>query len=188
MKFKKEKVIGVDEAGRGPLAGPVFAAAVLIKNKTDFLKDIKDSKLIAEKKREDLFDKIANSEEITFSVACSGPKLVDEVNVLEATKKAMEEAIDELETRGHLIIVDGDFSLEIKEKQKSIIKADETVLECSAASIVAKVSRDRFMREMDEKFPGYGFARHKGYPTKEHKEAIKRLGPCPIHRKSFKLV
>ncbi len=188
MKFGKGKIIGVDEAGRGPLAGPVFAAAAFIKEETDFLKEVKDSKLIAEKKREKLCDKIINSKEIFFSVAQSDPKLIDEINVLEATKRAMEEAIGNLEVDNRLVVIDGNFGLEIKEKQKSIIKADKTVLECSLASIIAKVSRDRFMRKMDKEFPGYGFARHKGYPTKGHREAIKKLGSCPIHRKSFKLI
>ena len=185
MKIKKKEIIGVDEAGRGPLAGPVFAGAAFIRREPSFLSEIKDSKKIGEKKREEIFNKITNSNDVLVSIASVGPQVIDEINILEATKLAMKKAVDGISEKG-LVIIDGNFSIPIDREQKSIIKADEKILECSIASIVAKVSRDRVMREFDEKHPGYDFSGHKGYPTKRHKEAIKRLGPCPIHRKSFK--
>ena len=186
MKIENEAIIGVDEAGRGPLAGPVFAGAAYIKKEPPFLKEIKDSKKISEKKREKLFDQIIKSEEVLTSTAYMNPEVIDVVNILEATKLAMKEAIEGIDKEG-LVIIDGNFSVPIERKQKSVIKADEKILECSIASIIAKVSRDRVMREFDKKYPQYGFAGHKGYPTKAHKAAIAIHGPCPIHRKSFKL-
>ncbi len=186
MKSKKKKIIGVDEAGRGPLAGPVFAGAAYIIEETDFLKKIKDSKKISEKKRERLFDQIIKSEKIVTSVAYMGSDVIDAVNILEATKLAMKEAVEGIKKEG-LVVVDGNFKIPIERSQKSVIKADEKILECSIASIIAKVSRDRVMRRLDEEFPGYGFFSNKGYPTKGHKEAIKKLGPTKIHRKSFNL-
>ena len=185
MKIENEKIIGVDEAGRGPLAGPVFAGAAYIKEEPGFLKRVKDSKKISEKKREKLYDKIMDSDKIITSVAYMNPEVIDTINILEATKLAMKEAVEGIKEKG-LVVVDGNFKIPINRAQKSVIKADEKILECSIASIIAKVSRDRVMREFDKKYPQYGFAGHKGYPTKAHKEAIKRLGPCPIHRKSFK--
>lgn len=186
MENNKSRVIGVDEAGRGPLAGPVFAAAVFVKNKPSFFKEIKDSKKIAEKKREKLFDQIIECKDLIFSAGQIGPKKIDEINILEATKAAMKIAVDGINEEG-LVIIDGNFSIPIKRKQKAIIKADEKIWECSAASIVAKVLRDRLMREFAKTYPHYGFERHKGYPTKAHKKAIANYGPCPIHRRSFKL-
>ncbi len=178
----------MDEAGRGPLAGPVFAAAALVKKEPDFLTEIRDSKKISEKKREKLFDLIMKSEDILVEVAQRDPQTIDQINIFEATKRAMEEAILKLGEEDALVIIDGNFAINIEREQKSIIKADQKILECSIASIAAKVSRDRLMRGMDKKYPGYGFSCHKGYPTKAHKEAIKKLGPCPIHRRSFKLI
>ncbi len=186
MDKKKEKIIGVDEAGRGPLAGPVFAGAAFIREQPPFLEEICDSKKISEKKREELFDKIIESQDVLISVASVGPETIDDINILEATKLAMKKAVDSISERA-LVVIDGNFSIPIERKQKSVIRADEKILECSIASIVAKVSRDRVMREFDKEFPEYGFAGHKGYPTKGHKKAIAEYGPCPIHRKSFKL-
>ncbi len=183
----KGKIIGVDEAGRGPLAGPVFAGAAFIKRPNSLLEEIKDSKKISEKKREKIFDEIIKSEDIIIAVASCNEKVIDEINVLEATKLAMKKAVAKISEEG-LVVIDGNFSIPIKRKQKSVIKADEKILECSLASIVAKVSRDRLMREFDKKFPQYGFARHKGYPTKAHKQAIKKHGMSPIHRKTFNCV
>ncbi len=187
MKKKRKKIIGVDEAGRGPLAGPVFAgAAFIINEEASFLKKVRDSKKLSEKKREKIFDSMMESEDVLISVAHVGPEIIDEINILEATKRAMKDAVEGIDREG-LVVVDGNFSIPIKRDQKSVVKADETILECSLASVAAKVSRDRVMRGFDKKFPHYGFAGHKGYPTKAHKEAIKRLGPSPIHRKSFNL-
>lgn len=187
MKNENEKIIGVDEAGRGPLAGPVFAAAAYIHKEEVFLKEVKDSKKISEKKRERIFDQIVTSSNILISVAKIEPKIIDEINILEATKLAMKKAVEGIKKSG-VVVIDGNFSIPIKRKQKSIIKADEKILECSLASIAAKVSRDRLMREFDKEFPQYGFARHKGYPTKAHKQAIKKHGMSPIHRKTFNCV
>ena len=187
MKIKNKKIIGVDEAGRGPLAGPVFAGAAYVKKEPFFLEEIKDSKKISEKKRERLYDKIVESNEIIASVAYMSSEVIDSINILEATKLAMKEAIEAIEKNG-IVVIDGNFSVPTEREQKAIVKADEKILECSVASILAKVSRDRVMREFDKKYPEYGFERHKGYPTKAHKEAIKKYGPCAIHRKSFKLI
>lgn len=187
MQLPKDNIIGVDEAGRGPLAGPVFAGAVLIEEAPSFVEEIKDSKKISESKREDLFDKIMDSEGLIVGASSSSSDLIDNINILEATKRTMEEAIQKIKISNTLIIIDGNFRLSLSERQRSIIQADERVLECSIASIVAKVSRDRYMRKMDEKFPQYNFKSHKGYPTKAHKKAVQKHGPCPIHRKSFKL-
>ncbi len=186
MKIENEKIIGVDEAGRGPLAGPVFAGAAYIKEEPEFLKKVKDSKKVSEKKREELYDKIMGSDKVITSVAYMNPEVIDTINILEATKLAMKEAIESIEKEG-LVIIDGNFKVPINRKQKAVVKADEKILECSIASIIAKVSRDRVMREFDKEYPRYGFAGHKGYPTKAHKEAIAKYGPCPIHRRSFKL-
>ncbi|MGM0439469.1 MAG: ribonuclease HII [Patescibacteria group bacterium] len=185
MKNENEKIIGVDEAGRGPLAGPVFAAAAYVIKEDDFLKEVKDSKKISEKKRERIFDQIVDSPNILISVAKINPSIIDDINILEATKLAMKKAVAGVDKKG-LVIIDGNFSIPIQRKQKSVIKADEKILECSLASIAAKVSRDRLMREFDREYPQYGFAGHKGYPTKAHKAAIKKHGLCPIHRKTFK--
>lgn len=185
MKFENKKIIGVDEAGRGPLAGPVFAGAAYIKKEIPLLQEIKDSKKISENKRERIFDEIINSDEIITTVASCSHEIIDEINILEATKKAMAKAVNALEVEW-LVVIDGNFPIPIKRKQKSIPKADETVLECSIASIVAKVSRDRLMREFAKTYRHYGFESHKGYPTKAHKKAIAKYGLCPIHRKTFK--
>lgn len=185
MKFEDKKIIGVDEAGRGPLAGPVFAGAAYIKEEISLLKEIKDSKKISENKRERIFDEIMECDEIITTVSSCSHEIIDEINILEATKKAMASAVKALEEEG-LVVIDGNFSIPIKRNQKSIPKADETILECSIASIVAKVSRDRLMREFAKIYPHYGFKSHKGYPTKLHKEAIAEYGICPIHRKTFK--
>ncbi len=182
----KRKIIGVDEAGRGPLAGPVFAAAVFAKKKPVFFEEVKDSKKISEKRREKLFDKMISCKELVVKIGQASPKRIDEINILEATKEAMKIAINQIEEKG-LVVVDGNFSVPIKRKQKSVIRADEKIWECSAASVVAKVSRDRVMRKMAATYPEYGFDRHKGYPTKKHKRAIKKFGSTEIHRKSFKL-
>ncbi len=183
---ENEKVIGVDEAGRGPLAGPVFAGAAYIRGDVGFLKEIKDSKKISEKKREELYNQIIESEKIITSIAYMSSNIIDTFNILEATKLAMKEAVEGIKKEG-LVVVDGNFKIPVQEKQKSIIRADEKIIECSIASIVAKVSRDKVMRKMGKKHPVYGFEKHKGYPTKMHKKALSKYGPCSLHRKTFKL-
>jgi ribonuclease HII len=136
--------------------------------------------------REKIFDKLMESKDIVIAVASCDEKIIDKINILEATKLAMKKAVEKINQEDRLVVIDGNFSIPIKQAQKSVIKADETILECSLASIAAKVSRDRLMREFDKEFPQYGFAGHKGYPTKAHKAAIKKYGLCSIHRKTFK--
>ncbi|MDD4531606.1 MAG: ribonuclease HII [Candidatus Pacebacteria bacterium] len=186
-------VAGIDEAGRGPLAGPVFASAVLIMEK-DFLKarkikSVRDSKKLKESKREEVFSDLIKSKEIKWGVGKVSEKMIDKINILQATKLAMVKAIKDLEKRNKLkvdfIILDGKMKLDLDIQQKSIIKADDKVFSVSAASIIAKVSRDALMKKHDKKYPEYDFEKHKGYGTKEHLEKIRKYGICPIHRKTF---
>ncbi len=186
--LEKQKIIGIDEAGRGPLAGPVFASAVFLKKEPEFISEIKDSKKISERKREKIYQKIVNSPDIIFSVASINHEEIDKINILQATKRAMEAAVKKMKDIDGLVVIDGNFLINIERKQIAIPKADETVLECSIASILSKVSRDRVMRDFDKIYPHYGFIKNKGYPTKMHKEAIKKYGHCPIHRKTFKFL
>ncbi len=186
--LEKEKIIGIDEAGRGPLAGPVCASAVFLKKEPEFISGIKDSKKISEKKREKIYQKIITCSDIIFSIASINHDEIDRINILQATKKAMELAVKNLENIDGLVVIDGNFLINIKRRQIAIPKADETILECSIASILSKVSRDRVMRDFDRVYPHYGFIKNKGYPTKVHKKAIKKYGHCPIHRKTFRFI
>ena len=160
-------VAGVDEAGRGPLAGPVYAAAVILPNDI-IIKGINDSKKLSEKKREELFEEITEKA-IAYNIFSVDEKRIDEINILNATYEAMNGAVNGLSTAPDFVLIKGD--------SKSISIA--------AASILAKVSRDRFICQMAEKYPEYGFEKHKGYGTKAHNEAILKYGPCPIHRRTF---
>ena len=174
---------GVDEAGRGPLAGPVFACAIIM-NEDNIIEDINDSKKISEKKREMLYDVILDNA-LAVSVAYMDEKQIDEINILNATMLAMDAAIKGLEIKPDIVLIDGNRDKGIDGNTRCVVKGDAKSYNVAAASIIAKVSRDRYIREMDEKYPGYGFAKHKGYGTKEHYEAIERLGICEIHRKTF---
>lgn len=176
-------VCGVDEAGRGPLAGPVFAAAVILPQGLD-IEDIDDSKKLSEKKREALYDEI-KSLAVAFNVAFATEKEIDEVNILNATFLAMKRAVDGLSLRPDLVLVDGNRVPALGLPTKTIIKGDSLSVSIAAASILAKVERDRLMKKLSEKYPDYGLERHKGYGTKMHVEAIKRYGPAEVHRKSF---
>lgn len=176
-------VCGVDEAGRGPLAGPVFAAAVILPQGT-VIEGIDDSKKLSEKKREALYDKI-KSLAVAFNVAFSTEKEIDEVNILNATFLAMKRAADGLSLRPDLVLVDGNRAPALELPTKTIVKGDSLSVSIAAASILAKVERDRLMKKLSEKYPDYGFEKHKGYGTKMHVEAIKRHGPAEVHRKSF---
>ena len=182
-------IIGIDEAGRGPLAGPVVAAAVLIDKKDfDLLKKnklIKDSKQLSEKQRKQAYDVIINK--VKWGIGIVSEKEIDKINIREATKKAMIKAIKNIEkkTKVDFIILDGNMSLDINYNQKTVIKGDQKVLSCSAASIIAKVTRDELMIKYDKLYPLYNFKKHKGYGTKEHYLNIKKYGICEIHRKSF---
>jgi len=181
---KVKYICGIDEAGRGPLAGPVVVGAVIMP-KESFIEGVNDSKKVSEKKRELLFDKIT-SEAVAYSVGIVDQDKIDEINILEATRLAVHQALEKLEIKPDLIVVDALTNIDtFGIPYMSIIKGDAKVYSISAASIIAKVTRDRMMQEWDEIFPEYGFAKHKGYGTKDHINAIKTYGPTPIHRKTF---
>lgn len=177
-------IAGIDEAGRGPLAGPVTVGAVIMKPDS-FIEGINDSKKISETKREKLYDEIT-SEALAWSVGIIEQKEIDEINILNATKKALTLALEGLKIKPERILVDALEHIDTKGiPYTSIIKGDAKIYSIGAASIIAKVTRDRIMREYDEVYPEYGFAKHKGYGTAAHIEAIKKYGPCPLHRKTF---
>ena len=177
-------IAGIDEAGRGPLAGPVVVGVAIMKPDS-FIEGVNDSKKISETKREKLYEQITN-EAISWSVGIVDEKEIDKINILNATKKALTEALGKLETRPDRILVDALDNIDTKGiPYTSIIKGDAKVYSISCASIIAKVTRDRMLRKYDEMYPQYGFAKHKGYGTAMHIEALKKYGPCPIHRKTF---
>jgi ribonuclease HII len=184
-------VAGVDEAGRGPLAGPVVAGAVLIINKNfKIIKGINDSKKLSEKQRDFFYDILTNDENIKWGVGIVSEKVIDKINILQATKLAMKKALTDLsfprkrESR-ICVLVDGNMNFDWSHKYKSIIKGDQKVFSISAASIIAKVTRDKIMQKYHKKYPQYGFDKHKGYGTALHVASIKKFGHCPIHRKTF---
>ncbi len=177
-------IAGIDEAGRGPLAGPVVVGVVILP-KDSMIEGVNDSKKVSEKKRENLYDEIT-SQAIDWSVGIVDQTEIDEINILNATKKALTMAISNLKIKPDLILVDALNNIDTKGiKYKSIIKGDAKEYSIAAASIIAKVTRDRIMRQWDEIYPEYGFAGHKGYGTAKHIQAIKENGPCMLHRKSF---
>jgi len=178
-----EHICGVDEAGRGPLAGPVVVAACIL---PPFLRieGINDSKKLSAKKRDELY-KIIVKNAISYSCVFIDEKTIDNLNIYEATKKGMLEAIDKLEVKADYVLIDAMPLSELKTNNKSIIHGDALSASIAAASIIAKVSRDRYMDKMDIKYPNYGFKHHKGYGTKKHMEALEKYGPCKIHRKTF---
>ncbi len=179
-----KKICGIDEAGRGPLAGPVVVAGVIMPEDS-MIEGVNDSKKVSEKKREMLYDKILE-EAISYSVAIIGQDVIDEINILNATKQGVTRVVEELEIKPDLIVVDALTNINTKSiPYESIIKGDAKCYNIAAASIIAKVTRDRIMREWDEIYPQYGFIAHKGYGTVKHREAIKEYGLCPIHRRSF---
>lgn len=175
---------GIDEAGRGPLAGPVVVAAVIMP-KDSMIEGVNDSKKVSEKKREKLYDEIIETA-VAWGVGIIDQKEIDNINILNATKKGLTTALKELEVKPNLILVDALTNIDtLGIPYQSIIKGDAKCYSIAAASIIAKVTRDRMMRQWDEIYPEYGFAKHKGYGTKAHIEAIKEYGICPLHRKSF---
>jgi ribonuclease HII len=213
-------VVGLDEAGRGCLAGPVVAVAVMIKFKIQnakckmkiqnlkSLREIRDSKKLPPQKRKELYRWIIKCPFIEWGIGKVSEKVIDKINILEATKLAMKKAIENLNCklkianlkrakRGNkmddrqkycqidFLILDGNFKIDLEIPQRAIVKADEKVLSCALASILAKVTRDKMMEKYANKFPEYGFERNKGYPTKFHLKMLKKYGPCKIHRKSF---
>ena len=178
------KICGIDEAGRGPLAGPVVIASVIMPADS-MIEGVNDSKKVSEKKREILYDKIIE-QAISYGVAIIGQDEIDEINILNATKKGLTISLQELTVRPDLILVDALEHIDtIGIPYESIIKGDAKCYSISCASIIAKVTRDRIMREWDKVYPEYNFAQHKGYGTAKHIEAIKQYGLCPIHRRSF---
>lgn len=176
-------ICGIDEVGRGPLAGPVVAGAVILPKDCKLLY-LNDSKQLSEKKREELYDKIME-EAVAVAVGYASPARIDEINILQATYEAMRQAIANLSIKPELLLNDAVMIPGVDIKQVPIIKGDAKSISIGAASIMAKVYRDHMMEEYDKVFPGYDFASNKGYGSKEHIEALHRLGPCPIHRCSF---
>ena len=176
-------VAGLDEAGRGPLAGPVTAAAVILPPGLS-ITGVDDSKKLTADKREKLFDIIMN-QALSVGVGVVSPAEIDRINILQATRQAMRAAVMSLSLQPDYLLIDGITTIESSLPQKTIKKGDSLSLSIAAASIIAKVTRDRHMIEMDLIYPGYGFARHKGYGSADHMSAIKRLGPSPIHRLTF---
>ena len=180
----KKWLVGVDEAGRGPLAGPVVAAAVILDPHQPIL-GLADSKLLSEKKREVLFDEII-TKALAYGIGWATPEEIDDVNILQATFLAMRRAKQQLTIIPTLALVDGNQDPKLGCPTQTIVQGDRLIPSISAASIVAKVTRDRWMSALDQQYPGYGFAQHKGYPTLAHKTAILRLGLTVVHRKSFR--
>ena len=187
-KFEREYeqfgyVCGIDEVGRGPLAGPVVASAVILPKDCDILY-INDSKKLSAAKREELYD-IIMEKAVAVGIGMVGPGRIDEINILQATYEAMREAISNLQVKPDILLNDAVTIPGVKERQVPIIKGDAKSISIGAASIIAKVTRDRLMEEYDKVFPEYGFVSNKGYGSAEHIKALKEIGPTPIHRRSF---
>jgi ribonuclease HII len=176
-------VAGVDEAGRGPLAGPVVAAAVLLPSEMD-LSGIDDSKALSGKARQSLCQYIIRV--AASAVGIIEPRIIDQVNILQASRLAMVNAVEKLPIQPDYLLIDGPMRLDMAMDQRGIIGGDRLSVSVAAASIVAKVTRDRIMQELHGRFPQYGFDRNKGYPTKDHRKAIAELGPSPVHRRTFR--
>lgn len=178
-----EYICGIDEAGRGPLCGPVVAAAVILK-KDDHIEGVNDSKKLSEKKRETLFE-IIKERAVAYSVGIVDEQTIDEINILEATRLAMKKAVEGLSTKPEYALVDAEKKVPINVPYMPIVKGDALSESIAAASIIAKVTRDHMIVELDKEYPEYGFAKNKGYGTKEHTDAIKKYGLCKAHRRSF---
>lgn len=176
-------VCGCDEAGRGPLCGPVVAAAVILPRDL-VIEGLNDSKKLSEKKRELLYDKIIESA-VAYAIAEATPKEIDEINILNASMLAMRRAVDALAVKADFALIDGNCSRGFEIPTQTIVKGDAKSCSIAAASILAKVTRDRGCIKLDEEYPMYGIAKHKGYPTKDHMDAVRKYGPAPIHRKTF---
>lgn len=177
-------VCGVDEAGRGPLAGPVCAAAVILPRDLE-IEGLNDSKKLSDKRRRALYE-VITEQALAYGIAMVDEKVIDEINILQATFLAMRQAVEQLSEKPSLALVDGNREPDFGEiPVKTIVKGDSLSANIAAASILAKVTRDRFMEEQDAIYPQYGFSVHKGYGTKAHYEALREFGACPIHRRSF---
>ena len=181
---EKEYICGIDEVGRGPLAGPVVAGAVILPPNCDILY-LNDSKQLSEKKREELYD-IIMEKAIAVGIGAATPARIDEINILQADYEAMAQAVGKLTVKPDVLLIDAVHIPQLEAyEQISIIKGDAKSVSIAAASIVAKVTRDRLMKELDAQYPAYGFAQNKGYGSAEHIAALKKYGPCPLHRRSF---
>lgn len=176
-------IAGVDEAGRGPLAGPVYAAAVILNPDKPIL-GLADSKILTEKKREELYN-IIQEKALAYAVARAEVEEIDKINILQASLLAMQRAVFQLDIAPTLVLIDGIHLPKLPYDAKAIIQGDKIKSSISAASILAKVSRDHEMKRLCQQYPVYGFSKHKGYPTKEHLAALQKHGPCLIHRRSF---
>ena len=199
MPNRSKKIIfGVDEVGRGPLAGPVMACAIVqVKSQKSKVKiasqksKIRDSKKLSARQREEIYNFLKKNPEAQWGIGKVSEKVIDKINILQATKLAMIKAVLALEKKinkqADMLLIDGNFGIGLKRPQQSIIKGDEKIFLISLASIIAKVERDRLMQKMHKKYPQYGFNNHKGYGTKQHYQAITQHGICLIHRKSFNL-
>ncbi len=182
-----ERVAGVDEAGRGPLAGPVVAAAVILPRGFS-CEGLDDSKKMTRNRREIVYERLVSDEGVVWAVGVVDAAKIDELNILRATHVAMGEAVDGLVVRPDMALVDGLRVKGLSVEHEALVKGDGKSLSIAAASVIAKVTRDRMMERMDEEFPEYGFVRHQGYGTREHLEALKKHGPCRYHRRSFEPV
>ena len=180
---EKQYIAGIDEVGRGPLAGPVVTCALILPKDCNIL-HINDSKKLSAKERDRLYD-LLTKEAVSYAIGIEGPETIDDINILQATIKAMKQAVSELSVKPDQLFIDAVKLPDIDIDQRSIIKGDAKSASIAAASIVAKVTRDRMMEEYDKIYPGYGFASNKGYGSADHIKALKELGPCEIHRRSF---
>ena len=178
-----EIICGVDEAGRGPLAGPVCAAAVILPKGLE-IPGLNDSKKLTDKKRRELMP-VIKEQALAFGIAFASHEEIDQINILQATFLAMERALAQLKIRPDLALIDGNRQKDFGINVETVVKGDARSANIAAASVLAKVTRDDYMEAMEEEYPGYGFAVHKGYGTKAHYEALRKMGPCPIHRMTF---
>ena len=185
------RVAGVDEAGCGPLAGPVVAAAVIFPvswletGLPSAFRGLNDSKQLNEEEREKFFERIQSHPEIQFAVSVVDVETIDRINIRQAAWQGMNRALDQLQPRADHVLVDGLRIRWLTYPQTALVQGDARSYSIAAASVLAKVTRDRIMRDLDKQFPGYGFAEHKGYSTRQHFAALEKLGPCPVHRRSF---
>jgi ribonuclease HII len=178
------RIAGIDESGRGPLAGPVVAAAVIMPRGLA-IPGLNDSKLVSTQERERIFLEI-QTKAVAIGIGTAPPKIIEEINIYQATRLAMAQAITQITPPPDYLLIDGPISLALEIAQRSIVKGDRLCASVAAASIIAKVTRDRIMMKLHEQYPVYGFDAHKGYGTLAHREALKRYGPCPVHRMTFK--
>ena len=183
-KYSGQIIAGIDEAGRGPLAGPVVCACVIMPlDEQNIIEGINDSKKLSEKKRELLYDKIIEKA-LAYSIIEVDEKTIDEINILQATKLGMKRALESLKIKPDIVLIDA-VKIDTEIKQDNIIKGDALSYNIAAASILAKVYRDRLMKELSKEYPQYNFEKHKGYGTKEHIDALKKYGKCKLHRETF---